>query len=288
MAIPRSVTDTMAYLMDKLTPLYPIHEARSIVLWLLEDRCGMTRGELLSGKGNILTDNVLSLIEKDIVGLMNHEPIQYVLGHSWFYGRRFNVSPAVLIPRPETEELVHKVIESYKGSKEKVTILDVGTGSGCIAITLAAELPMAQVTAMDIDAGALKTAKLNANQLKQELSWVQGDALKTLPEIMGGWDAVVSNPPYVWESDKAEMWKNVLSYEPHKALFVPDTNADIFYHAIATHALPLLKHSGRLFFEIHEKMGAHLCEMLEEMGYISIELFNDIRGKERIIVAQKP
>ena len=231
-----------------------------------------------------LSDKVQQCLER----LLRHEPLQYVLGEASFYGRDFKVTPAVLIPRPETEELVQRIIKTYQ-HQSQARFLDIGTGSGCIPITLAAELPTAQVWGLDISEQALAVARANAEALQQDVTWLHQDILQEMPALeVNSLDAVISNPPYVLEKEKALMRENVLAFEPHLALFVPNEDPLLFYWRIAQVAMELLKPGGRLFFEINEQYARQTTSMLQGLGYLEVQLFQDLRGKDRMTEAVWP
>lgn len=213
-------------------------------------------------------------------GLKEHKPIQYLLGETTFMGRTYNVAPGVLIPRPETEELVRWIKE--EGSVgESISVLDIGTGSGCIAITLDLELKGARVTAMDVSKEALAICTRNAETLNSEVEIIQADIIVDTPA--GKWDIIVSNPPYVRESEKEVMRPNVLNYEPSLALFVPDTNPLRFYERIAEYASNHLHTGGKLYFEINEAFGPEVAEILRDNKFTAVEIRQDIFGKDRFV-----
>jgi len=223
--------------------------------------------------------------------LQNSEPIQYVLGEMEFYGLPFEVSPAVLIPRPETEELVRLIIRSNEASDApKLTnILDIGTGSGCIAITLAKNLPESKVYALDISEEALQTARRNAQRNEAVVHFFQADILSVTmlqkTPVLPQFELIVSNPPYVKNIEKAAMKPNVLNYEPSQALFVPDDDPILFYDRIAGLALEKLTENGLLYFEINALHGDMICRMLDKKRFHNITLLHDLSGKERFIKA---
>jgi release factor glutamine methyltransferase len=217
--------------------------------------------------------------------LLSHEPIQYILGETEFYGLKFRVNQAVLIPRPETEELVDWIIRDHKNSA--LTIVDVGTGSGCIAVTLAKNLIQSTVYALDVSEQALEQAKANAQLNEVVVQFFQTDVLKQpWPGFTKKPDLIVSNPPYVTQKEKKQMQANVLDYEPSLALFVSDDDPLLFYREIATQARNLLADEGWLYFEINEALGNQTATLLEALGYRQIELRADINGKHRMIKAQ--
>jgi release factor glutamine methyltransferase len=215
-------------------------------------------------------------------------PIQYILGVTHFYGLEFEVNSAVLIPRPETEELVDWIVQKskIKNQKSKIKILDIGTGSGCIAIALAKNLPNAQVFALDVSEKALATAKKNAEKNQVQLSFIHQSILET-EDLAQEFDIIVSNPPYVRELEKHEIKNNVLDNEPHLALFVEDNDALIFYRKIAQLAQKNLKSEGQLYFEINQYLGKETLNLLLEMGFKNCELRQDIYGNDRMIQCSK-
>lgn len=229
-----------------------------------------------------LTPEQQQLLDKALERLQAHTPIQHILGYEDFCGLRFEVSPSVLIPRPETQELV-SWIESEANGKER--ILDIGTGSGCIAISLAHKLPDAQVTAWDISPQALATARHNNLANGTEVEFVQTDILSENIALQETFDIIVSNPPYIKENEKGDMQPNVLNWEPHIALFVPDQDPLLFYRTIAQKALTMLSPGGRLYFEINRAYGKETCQMLVELGYSNIELRKDFAENDRMVRA---
>ena len=277
-------------LWQRLTPLYEAGEAKAIVRLVLDECYGLSWADVLGGKVSELSAND-----------------QTEIGVADFCGRQFHVEPGVLIPRPETEELCRMVIEereisqegqpplcdilSQKGQSPLCEILDIGTGSGCIAITLALELPDAKVTAWDISDDALRIASANAKALGASVTFQHHDALDsslfTLHSSLPKWDLIVSNPPYICRKEADRMDKNVLGYEPHEALFVPDDDPLLFYRAIARYATKALKPNGNLFFEINPLYADGLTQLLGEMLCYNAEILNDQFGKPRFLKATK-
>ncbi len=258
-------------------------EIQSIAFLLMEKLYSIDRTDMLAGReiGEIQESEIGRLLQR----INSQEPIQYILEETHFYGRDFFVSPSVLIPRPETEQLIQLVIKEFS-DKEDVSLLDVGTGSGCIAITLAKELPKAQVFALDISTDALAVAKRNANQLGATVLFDQLDALRDkLPHTK--LSAIVSNPPYVRLSEKERMHVNVLAHEPHLALFVPDNDALIFYKAIAEQAKHVLKKEGKIFVEINEQLGVGVSQVFQATGFANTEIIKDLFGKDRIVTGTR-
>ena len=226
--------------------------------------------------------------------LKNNEPIQYIIGETEFFGLSFKVNKHTLIPRPETEELVEKILKTVhsSASKKSIKILDVGTGTGCIAISLAKSIKNSQVFAVDVSDEALKIAKHNAALNAVNITFIQDDILNpSHPELIKSpqnFDIIVSNPPYVRELEKEEIKDNVLKFEPHLALFVPNDDSLIFYKAITAFAVNNLRNEGQLFFEINQYLGEQMKQLLEHFEFKNIELLKDIFGNDRIIKASKP
>lgn len=261
---------------EALGDSYPAEEAENLVYWLMEAYLGVKKWDLRSQK---VVEHIPSSMEQALEKLKSGLPIQYILGKAPFYGREFLVSPDVLIPRPETEELVHLILKNHAGKKQ---LLDLGTGSGCIAISLALEWVEASVTALDISNGALAIAQKNASDLSAIVDFVKADMLShSLP--LGKVDILVSNPPYVMEQEKADMKPNVLEHEPHLALFVPDTDPLKYYKALIHHAGNHLVKGGYLYVEINEKFGTEVAQLMEVSGLEEIQVYRDLQGKDRIV-----
>jgi release factor glutamine methyltransferase len=252
-------------------------EVKSILYLLFEKEFGLSRTQILAEK-EINGDE--KRFEKTIQRINNHEPIQYILGEAYFFGRNFSVNPSVLIPRPETELLVQLIKDEALTSP---SILDIGTGSGCIAVSLALEIPSATIHALDVSDKALSVAKENAKRLGASVNFLQLDILTQSP-VPTNFDVVVSNPPYVMESEKGWMNKNVLNYEPHLALFVTDNNPLQFYQIIAEKSKSVLKPNGKIFVEINQRFGKEVVELFKSFGYKS-EIIKDIEGKDRVVKA---
>lgn len=262
-----------------LEPLYGNGEARAITDYVLDVCFGLSKADILCGAVEEMTAEKAAELNKIFGRLMEGEPVQYVLGRAEFCGRWFNVRPGVLIPRPETEELCAWITADSKASASP-KVLDIGTGSGCIAITLQLDMPESNVTAWDISADALDVARENAQQLGANVSFVKQDALNAKPE--GEWDVIVSNPPYICEKEKKDMAVNVLEHEPHKALFVPDADPLLFYRAITRLAVQTLSKGGRLYFEINPIYADDTCRMMQAEGMTAVELRSDMYGKQRM------
>lgn len=346
---------TIQLLRQRLSPLYPQGEVRAISELLLEEVCGLTRTQILLHRDDlVLPPSQAQLLASYADRLALGEPVQQVLGYEWFCGRRFRVTRDVLIPRPETAELIQWIVDSpvdkwvdnpvdtsldnprenpvdipmenpvdkgvEKGGRTPVdnpmdnpeekgmdngvekgvdkgvenpliTIVDVGTGSGCIALTLAADIHNSQVVAVDLSTAALRVAEENAKALGiKNVRFCQADALSTgilrvIPELSTV-DILVSNPPYICHRERSEMSVNVLDYEPQMALFVPDEDPLLFYRAIARAGLQMLRPGGWLYFEINEAYGPATCDLLRSLGYQQVELRRDMDGRDRMVRAQ--
>ena len=277
------------FLKDLQTSLkgeYSESEIHVLGMLILEKLTGFSRIWLLIHKELKLNDEQNIIASQYLERLKNHEPIQYILGETEFYGLKFKVNPSVLIPRPETEELVEWVKPPHppKGGflSGTPTLLDVGTGSGCIAVALKKKYPSATVSAIDISAEALKVASENAALNQVDVEFIQDDILHPATTDRK-WDVIVSNPPYIPASEQRYLHKNVTDFEPHLALFVQDNDPLIFYRKIAEFALSHLTAGGRLYVEIHQSLGRQCCQLLESMGFQSVELRKDLSGNDRMI-----
>lgn len=296
---------TYNQLWKRLTVIYNEREAQAIVRTVLDALFGMSLTDICLGKVTQLSADDTTRLEKIMQRLEKSEPVQYVLGSGWFAGRLFDVAPGVLIPRPETEDLVKWACDEAKekekednskeerGKEEKEvskkgeeaphpSILDIGTGSGCIAITVALALPQARITAWDISTDALAIAAGNAHRLGASVRFEHQDALSA-PDDEERWDVIVSNPPYICDRERADMSDNVLSYEPELALFVPDSDPLLFYRAIARYASKALKPGGRLLFETNTAYAHEVAQTMADEGFTAIEVRNDCFGKPRMV-----
>jgi release factor glutamine methyltransferase len=273
---------------QSLTPLYDAGEAQAIVRTVLDVEYGMTLTDIICGKVNELSSDEERNLEEIITRLQNGEPVQYVLGEADFAGRTFHVEPGVLIPRPETAELCQWIEEEVSSLKadEKKQILDICTGSGCIAITLGLTLPNSEVTGWDISEDALRIAQGNVEMLKAGNVRIEYQDALMLPKTAETADIIVSNPPYICEKEKADMEKNVLEHEPSIALFVPDEDPLKFYRAIAEYASSALKSEGALYFEINPIYEKETRKMLQSLGFKDIETKEDAFGKKRMMKAK--
>ncbi len=275
-----------------LTPLYGDGEAKAIARLVYEVRFGLSFSDICLGKDTQLSANSQEELKGIAERLLQQEPVQYVLGQAAFCGRTFKVNEHVLIPRPETEELCQWIESQVSSlSKNDINILDIGTGSGCIAITLAANIPQTRVTAWDISTEAIDVAGENAKRNHVHVLYEQVDVLLLSADILQKtsktFDFIVSNPPYICHKERVHMESNVLNYEPHTALFVPDDDALLFYRAIARYGQTALKEDGCLYFEINPQYVKILAEMLDTMSYHNIEIKEDQFGKQRMMKAKR-
>ena len=272
---------TYRQLWQRLVPVYGEGEAQAIARLIYEVRYGLTLSDLLMGRDSSVPQDEL---EQIAIRLERQEPVQYILGQADFCGRAFVVNEHVLIPRPETAELCQWILTT-----DATNILDIGTGSGCIAITLAAEMPEAEVTAWDISEEALKVAEENAKRTNVHVKFEQVDIIHLPSSILhqtSSFDLIVSNPPYICNKERETMEANVLEHEPHTALFVPNDDPLLFYRAIAQYGQTALKEGGCLYFEINPLYAESLQDMLSKMSYHDITLNNDQYGKQRMIRAK--
>ncbi len=269
-----------------LAPVYGSSEAKAVARLLLDDLFGFTLTDIVSGKVSELSAESTLLLQEKMRRLSEGEPVQYVTGQALFCGRSFSVGPGVLIPRPETEDLVALVERflSAKAPDHLLRIVDGGTGSGCIACTLALDVPQSEVTAWDVSPAAIRRAQANAASLGAKVDIVHRDML-SLPTENSCWDVIVSNPPYVLESERADMERNVVGYEPQEALFVPDADALRFYRALATYAHTALRPGGLIAFEINPLCADAMKTLLEAMDFHSVTLSADRFGRTRFLSA---
>lgn len=277
--------DILSYIKKELSPQYPDTEIRSLIRIILLHVCHIQNYEILSCKDIKISEPEQDHIREIVQDLKRHKPIQQILKETEFYGLAFIVNQHVLIPRPETEELVDLILNNHR-DKSGLRIIDIGTGSGCIAVALARYLKDSDVYAADISKDALLLAQENARTNQVMVQFIEKDILNdSIPGIPEALDIIVSNPPYVTISEMSVMEKNVLDYEPHIALFVPDDNPIIFYEKIALMGLKYLSKGGSIYFEINPGFGNEICNFLENVGYSNAKIFSDISGKERIIHA---
>jgi release factor glutamine methyltransferase len=276
--------------LKKLSSIYDSREATNIIDWIFENATGLKRWERASNKSVEIEEDIIQKLDKYLYGLLQHKPVQYVLREAWFYKMKFYVDEHVLIPRPETEELVEWVVEDARNSKNnaqngELKILDVGTGSGCIAISIKKELTNSDVTGIDVSVDALKVANRNADALYSKISFLEIDFLnEILWNSLSVYDAIVSNPPYIPENEKDKLARNVTAFEPVIALFVENNNPFLFYDKIARFAQSHVKPGGSIYVEIHEEFSKELQEIFLVCDF-STEVRKDIYGKERMIKA---
>jgi len=276
---------TIQYIEKELTGLYPKTEVQGFVRLIFWHVLQLSYTDLVLGRNQKLEKSSQKRIEEIVERLKKFEPIQYILGETEFFGLKLTVNPSVLIPRPETEELVQWITTTVED--EKLSVVDIGTGSGCIALALKKELKNAVVTGVDISAESIRTASKNAEQNQLDVTFKQADILQWEKEKWEPVDLIVSNPPYVRELEKAAMHPNVLQYEPENALFVSNTNPLVFYQSIADFANRYLKANSWLFFEINENLGEELVSLLAAIGFGAIEIKKDINGKNRMLRCQR-
>jgi release factor glutamine methyltransferase len=274
------------HFIQALTSIYGEGEAESFFYLILEEKQQLKRIDLALQPDLIFSEEEIAAWNSILEQLKLEIPIQYLLGKTSFYGLDFEVNENVLIPRPETEELVDWILERQQptGNGRNLKILDIGTGSGCIAISLAKNLPNAQVFAIDVSEKALATAKKNAESNAVKVTFISRNILDA-EDLEQEFDIIVSNPPYVRNLEKVEIKKNVLEHEPHLALFVEDNDALIFYRKIAELAQKNLSNSGQLYFEINQYLGKEMVDLLEGMNFKNIELRKDIYGNDRMTLA---
>ena len=276
----KKVSDILPYFLNELLDFYPENELKSIMYISIDFHLGLTKSGTILQSERILKDEEISVFINIVDRLQKMEPIQYILSETKFYGLSFYTKKGILIPRPETEELVDWIIKDNQGSEKKY--LDIGTGSGCIIISLAKNLK-GTFDAIDISEKSIRISEENSIKNKVNINLKKTDILCS--ELKGEWDVIVSNPPYVLRSEKEVMNKNVLNWEPETALFVEDTDPLLFYEEISKKSLTVLRKNGYLYFEINENFGNETIKLLEEIGFVNIELKKDINGKDRMIKA---
>ena len=275
---------TASYIRLALLDCYPAGEAAALARVVCCEMLGQSATDYYLGKSLEVTPAQAREVDAIVARLQRYEPIQYIQRRARFLGRDFEVEPGVLVPRPETEELVELIVRETPPGKH---ILDVGTGSGCIAISLAKELENARVEAWDVSEPALEVARRNSLRLQAQVAFARHDVLRHEPRPEEHFDLIVSNPPYVTEAEKADMQRNVLDWEPALALFVPDDDPLRFYRAIGRLGRQMLLPGGRLYFEINRAFGQATRQMLEAIGYAHVRLQKDLSGNDRFIIAEK-
>ncbi|MGG6231308.1 peptide chain release factor N(5)-glutamine methyltransferase [Tenacibaculum sp. SDUM215027] len=273
-----------SYFLEQLSSIFPQTEINTFFFLLIEEYLAFQRIDFTLQPTFEVPSDKKTLLDEALARLKKEEPIQYILGKTEFFGLPFNVNKSTLIPRPETEELVEWIIKEVGESQSLLSILDIGTGTGCIPISLKKQLSDVNISAIDVSEKALTVAKKNAELNDVEVSFVLQDVLKT-KELSGKFDIIVSNPPYVRELEKIEIKNNVLENEPHLALFVEDDNPLLFYKKIADLAKNSLTKTGLLFFEINQYLGKETVDMLKSKGFTKIEIRKDLFGNDRMIKA---
>jgi len=280
------VQSVIDFFRSELAGLYEENEIDRFIELCFERFTGFSRIDLLNRRSETVNESDLLKFNFAVKDLKRGRPVQHVLGEAWFFDMPLLVNEHVLIPRPETEELVRWIIDEHLATGNSFSFIDAGTGSGCIALALKKKFPRAHAYALDVSEPALAVARENAGKLETELHFIHADVLdreswKLLPSCA----FIVSNPPYVRRSESESMHKNVLDYEPHTALFVPDEDALVFYKAIAELGLQKLKTGGKLYFEINEALGLEVCILLQKIGYADVQLRKDLSGKDRMVRA---
>lgn len=271
---------------DTLSPIYSKGEIKNIIRIIFENLKNYSQVDIIMNQDEVLSDYIKQKIDVILKRLLNREPIQYIFSEAYFQGMTLKVSPDTLIPRPETEELVDIIIK--ENTKSDLHILDIGTGSGAIAIALARALRFPVVDAIDISSGAIDIAKENAISLKVKINFMIKDILSIENPPENIYDIIVSNPPYITNEEKTSMEVNVLDYEPHSALFVPDNEPLLFYTAISSYAKQALRPGGRIYFEINNKFGKETANLLSDCGFSSVNITKDMYGLDRFVSAIKP
>ncbi len=273
---------------SSIEPIYGTHEANAIAAVLIEYLTGLTRSQLIIDKKRLLTSDELKNFVKAFSRLKAYWPVQYITGEAWFAGMRFFVDQRVLIPRPETEELVEWMVKDISARRIEgaISILDIGTGSGCIPIALKKKIPYAQIWSLDVSTDALDVATVNAKALNAEVSFAKVDiADETQWDALPVFDFIVSNPPYIPELEKSTIPQNVLEHEPHLALFVGDFDPLHYYRVIADFSKKHLRSGGAIYLEIHENFAADILHFLNCDGFANVEMRKDLQGKDRMIKA---
>jgi release factor glutamine methyltransferase len=286
MQIPSNkIADIKKYFVNALADLYEEEEAEAIFFYVTEHLFQFSRNEYLLHKSATISESELLKVHFILKDLKKSIPLQYVLGEAFFVGMKLKVSPDVLIPRPETEELVDWIIQNHL-TENIESIIDIGTGSGCIALGLKKFLPQTKVYALDVSKAALQIAQENAALNKLSIEWIEADILSPQIKLNGKFSIIVSNPPYVTNAEAASMHRNVLENEPHLALFVPDNDALIFYRKILQIAQNHLNKNGWVYFEINQYLASEMQQLLKKINFKNIELKKDISGNYRMIRGQ--
>jgi release factor glutamine methyltransferase len=286
----KTLSQTRSEMSEALTPIYGKEESLQLIKMLFEHCCGISGADLIMKANEYIPQNQYESLTAARTALMNHLPVQYIIGSAWFANLKFEVNPSVLIPRPETEELVSLILSEAKQLTLNTgcRLLDIGTGSGCIAVAIKKALPGWKAEACDVSETALQVARRNANQAGTAISFFKADILrwKEWPDH-GLFNIIVSNPPYICEKEKEQMQPNVLEHEPSLALFVPDHDPLLFYRAIAGFALQHLAKNGKLYLEINESYGTEMADLLTICGFEDVEVRKDFRRRDRFAMAVK-
>ncbi len=277
----------MNFALEELNTLYPPEEIKSMMYWLFEEYLKVSRTQYILDPRKGMSESELLQFNFAIKDLKKGKPLQYILGHTYFNGLKIQVNDHTLIPRPETEELVNLVSEQIKGVKKPLNILDLCSGTGCIALAIKSQIPQSECFGADYKSEILELAAFNAKQLQLDVSFFLYDLLNDQHYIHQQFDVIVSNPPYVLESDKLLMHPNVLKYEPASALYVHDESALLFYDRILEFADDHLRPGGSIFFEIHENKSKEIEKLFLNYSYDHIQIKNDFRGKNRFAIAKK-
>lgn len=280
----KTLKESFQHFQQLIQNTYQVEEARSIAQLVFKNVLGYDTIKLILNENDLIPAPLFEQLDQIAYLLNQHQPVQYILGHEEFMGLKFIVNPNVLIPRPETEELVLWVMDDFK-SKAEFNLVDIGTGSGCIAISIKKNLTQAVVDAIDVSKEALNIASKNAKQNDVEVNFIHSDILKD--DLSKQYEVIVSNPPYVLDQEKSLMQKNVLDFEPHLALFVEDHNPLLFYERIVRLSLEYLKNKGSIYFEINEAYATDTMNLFDNSIWESVELRKDIRGKDRMLKATK-
>ncbi len=284
-----NMSTTLKQLIDnsrqRLVPLYGEREASWLVRTIIEHIKGWNQVEILLNSDKDISDFMIGEVEKAVVRLLANEPIQYIYGDTYWYGMTLKVAPSVLIPRPETEELVDIIVKAHNNLSD-LKVLDVCTGSGCIAVALATYLRFPEITAIDISSDAIDIANINADNRKVKIKFLVDDATN-LPMSLNNFDIIVSNPPYIMDSEKSSMSPNVLDYEPSLALFAPDSDPLKFYKSIASFAFSALKENGVLYFELNPLTADNLYTWMNENGWSDVQMLPDMYSRTRFMIARK-
>lgn len=280
-----TVKEMTGELRNSLVPLYGKGESDAIIRLIFHFLKGWTLTDLLIHGPDQISPYISGKIEEIKQRLLRHEPIQYITGEARFHGMEMKIKPGVLIPRPETEELVDIILDDYK-DREDLKVLDICSGSGCIAIALARNLPFSQVTAVDLSQEAMEVTEENSRILKARIKTIRADIFDWKPE--GKFNIIVSNPPYVMDKEILQMERNVIDYEPHEALFVRDEDPLVFYSRISDIAIEALDRGGRLYFEINPLEADSLKEMIVSKGFADVTILLDTSGKKRFLTGALP